>query len=51
MTAPLKPESLIIFRESVFDNDIFMTIAKIALALDLFLSLPQIMPHIDAHFL
>ena len=40
MTAPLKPESLIIFRESVFDNDIFMTIAKIALALDLFLSLP-----------
>ena len=40
MTAPLKPESLVIFRESVFDNDIFMTIAKIALALDLFLSLP-----------
>ena len=40
MTAPLKPESLIIFRETVFDNDIFMTIAKIALALDLFLSLP-----------
>ena len=40
MTAPLKPESLIIFRESVFDNDIFMTIAKIALALDLLLSLP-----------
>ena len=40
MTAPLKPQSLIIFRETVFDNDIFMTIAKIALALDLFLSLP-----------
>ena len=40
MTAPLKPESRVIFRESVFDNDIFMTIAKIALALDLFLSLP-----------
>ena len=40
MTAPLKPQSLIIYRESVFDNDIFMTIAKIALALDLFLSLP-----------
>jgi len=40
MTAPLKPQSLIIYRESVFENDIFMTIAKIALALDLFLSLP-----------
>ena len=40
MTAPLKPQSLIIFRESVFENDIFMTIAKVALALDLFLSLP-----------
>jgi hypothetical protein len=40
MTAPLKPQSLVIFRETVFDNDIFMTIAKIALALDLFLSLP-----------
>ena len=34
MTAPLKPESPIIFRESVFDNDIFMIIAKISLALD-----------------
>ena len=40
MTAPLKPKSLIIYRESVFENDIFMIIAKIALALDLFLSLP-----------
>ena len=40
MTAPLKPQSLIIYRESVFENDIFMTIAKIALALDLFLCLP-----------
>jgi amino acid permease len=40
MTAPLKPKSLIIYRDSIFDNDIFMTIAKIALALDLFLCLP-----------
>lgn len=40
ITAPLKPKELIIYRESIFDNDIFMTIAKIALALDLFLSLP-----------
>lgn len=40
ITAPLNPKSLIIYRESIFDNDIFMTIAKIALALDLFLSLP-----------
>ena len=40
MTAPTKPQSLIIYRESVFENDFFMTIAKIALAIDLFLSLP-----------
>ena len=40
MTAPTNPKSLIIYRESVFDNVIFMTIAKIALGLDLFLSLP-----------
>ena len=40
MTAPTKPKDLIIFRESVFENDFFMTIAKIALAIDLFLSLP-----------
>ena len=40
ITAPLKPQSLVIYRESIFDNDIFMTIAKIALALDLFLSIP-----------
>ena len=40
ITAPLNPKSLIIYRESIFSNDIFMTIAKIALALDLFLSLP-----------
>ena len=40
ITAPLNPKSLIIYRESIFSSDIFMTIAKIALALDLFLSLP-----------
>ena len=40
ITAPLKPKSLIIYRESIFENDTPMTIAKIALALDLFLSLP-----------
>ena len=40
ITAPLNPQSLIIFRESIFKNDIFMTIAKIALAANLFLSLP-----------
>ena len=40
ITAPLNPKSLIIYRESIFENDIFMTIAKIALALDLYLSIP-----------
>ena len=40
MTAPTNPKSLIIYRDSIFENDIFMTIAKIALAIDLFLSLP-----------
>ena len=41
ITAPLNPKSLIIFRENlVFKNDIFMIIAKIALACNLFLSLP-----------
>lgn len=40
ITAPLNPKSLIIYRESIFDNDTPMTIAKIALALDLFLSIP-----------
>jgi amino acid permease len=41
ITAPLNPQSLVIFRENlVFKNDIFMTIAKIALACNLFLSLP-----------
>ena len=41
ITAPLNPQSLVIFRENmVFKNDIFMSIAKIALACNLFLSLP-----------
>ena len=40
MTAPTNPQPLIIYRESVFKNDFFMIIAKIALALDLLLSLP-----------
>jgi amino acid permease len=40
MTAPTNPQELIIYRKSVFENDIFMTIAKIALAIDLFLCLP-----------
>jgi amino acid permease len=41
ITAPLNPKSLIIFRDNVvFKNDIFMIIAKIALACNLFLSLP-----------
>ena len=41
ITAPLNPKSLIIFRENVvFKHDYFMIIAKIALACNLFLSLP-----------
>lgn len=40
ITAPLSPEPLIIFRKSIFKNDIFMNIAKIALALDLYLCIP-----------
>ena len=40
MTTPTKPEELVIYRKSVFKNDFFMIIGKIALALDLFLSLP-----------
>ena len=40
LTDPLSKESLIIFRKSIFKNDIFMTIAKISLALDLYLSIP-----------
>ena len=42
ITAPLNPKSLIVFRDNdgVFSNDIFMIIAKISLALDLFLCIP-----------
>jgi len=40
MTSPLNPKSLIIFRVSIFDNDIFMTIAKVSLAVALYLSIP-----------
>ena len=36
LTTPLKSEDLIIFRESIFNNDIFMNIAKIAIILELF---------------
>ena len=34
LTSPISKEPLIIFRKKIFDNDIFMTIAKISLALD-----------------
>ena len=40
LTSPVGEEPLIIFRKKIFDNDIFMTIAKISLALDLYLSIP-----------
>ena len=40
ITDPITPEPLIIFRKSIFKNDIFMNIAKIALALDLYLCIP-----------
>ena len=40
LTTPLKSEDLIIFRESIFNNDIFMNIAKIAIILELFFLIP-----------
>ena len=40
LTSPISKEPLIIFRKSIFKNDIFMNIAKISLALDLYLSIP-----------
>ena len=40
LTNPLKSEDLIIFRDSVFDNDIFMNISKIAIILELFFLVP-----------
>ena len=41
LTAPLKSEDLIIFRESIFDNDIFMNLAKISIFLELFFLIPS----------
>lgn len=40
LTAPLNPPALIIYRESVFKNDIFMTIGKMAICFNLILSTP-----------
>lgn len=40
LTTPLKSEDLIIFRDSIFDNDIFMNISKIAIILELFFLVP-----------
>lgn len=40
LTTPLKSEDLIIFRESIFNNDLFMNIAKIAIILELFFLIP-----------
>ena len=40
LTTPLQSEDLIIFRESIFNNDIFMNIAKIAIILELFFLIP-----------
>ena len=41
LTTPLISEDLIIFRESIFDNDIFMNIAKISIFLELFFLIPS----------
>ena len=41
LTNPLKSDDLIIFRESIFNNDIFMNIAKIAIFLELFFLIPS----------
>jgi amino acid permease len=40
ITDPLSTESLVVFRKSIFKNDIFMNIAKISLAIDLYLCIP-----------
>ena len=40
LTTPLKSEDLIIFRETIFHHDIFMTFAKIAIILELFFLIP-----------
>lgn len=41
LTNPLESDDLIIFRESIFKNDIFMNIAKIAIFLELFFLIPS----------
>lgn len=41
LTTPLKSEDLIIFRESIFENDIFMNIAKISIIFELFFLIPS----------
>lgn len=40
LTEPVNPNSLIIYRTSIFENDIFMTIAKIGIILNLICSTP-----------
>ena len=42
ITSPINPPALIVYRDAskIFGNDIFMNIAKISLALDLYLSIP-----------
>ena len=40
LTSPLESEDLIIFRDSIFSNDIFMNIAKIATIIELLFLLP-----------
>ena len=41
LTSPLVSEDLIIFRESIFKNDIFMNLAKISIFLELFFLIPS----------
>ena len=40
LTNPIDPEDLIIYRKSIFKNDIFMTISKIGIAVSIFCSFP-----------
>lgn len=51
LTTPIKTGSLIIFRESIFKNDIFMRIAQVAVALELYLSLPANLASLRNSFL
>ena len=41
LTTPLESEDLIIYRKSIFSNDIFMNIAKIAIFFELFFLIPS----------